>query len=99
MQTTKNQSRLPIYRLNPIQTKHPHKTCTCGACDSPKRKLPEGTRRLKIQPKYAQRVGYQEAFPVITLTGKWLQNFGFKCDSYVLISEKHGQLIIQLETE
>ncbi|MGF1924907.1 MAG: SymE family type I addiction module toxin [Bacteroidia bacterium] len=98
-QKNQNQSRGPISKLNSIQTKHPHKKCSCGASDLPKPKLPEGTRRLKIQPKYTQRVGYQEAFPVITLTGKWLQNFGFKCDSYVLITEKHGQLIIQLETE
>ncbi len=97
MRQTKNQS--PIVQLKPGQTKHPHKTCTCGACDPPKPKLPEGTRRLKIQPKYARRVGYEEAFPLITLTGKWLQDHGFKCDSYVLISKKQGQLIIKLETE
>ena len=99
MRQTKNQkAESPILKLIP-QTKHPHKTCTCGACDPPKPKLPKGIRRLKIQPKYTRRVGYQEAFPMIMLTGRWLQKQGFKCDSHVLIIEEREQLVIKLEQE
>ncbi len=99
MQNPKKLKESPILKLNPIQTKHPRKTCTCGACDPPKPKLAKGTRRLKIQPKYTRRVGYEEAFPLIMLTGRWLQDQGFKCDNYVIISEKKGQLTIKLEKE
>ncbi len=97
MQATKNQKETPT--LTAVQTKHPRKTCTCVACDPPKPKLPKGTRRLKIQPKYYQRLGHLKTFPSILLSGKWLQDQGFECDSYVIIAEKKGQLVIKLQKE
>ena len=91
--------KVATFWITPTQTKYPQKTCSCGALDPPKPMLAKGTRRLKIQPKYTRRVGYEEAFPLIILTGKWLQDQGFKTDNYVLIAEKKGQLIIKIEKE
>ena len=97
MRNPKNQSSASVLRTKAVQLKQPHKTCTCGACDPPKPKLPAGMRRLKIQQKFISRVRSSTEVPVITLAGEWLRKSGFEYENYITIIQKEGQLIINLE--
>jgi hypothetical protein len=83
-----------LQRLESIQ-----KRCKCGACQPPKPKLPPGTHRLKIQPKFVQRGLLPDTqVPQLLLAGEWLRRTGFECNNHVLITTDPGQLIIRLET-
>lgn len=55
-------------------------------------------RLIKIQPKFVERVRSSTLVPAIMLTGKWLEKLGFKDQNHVIITEKAGQLIINLDT-
>ncbi|TKC56605.1 type I toxin-antitoxin system SymE family toxin [Pedobacter hiemivivus] len=98
MRTQKNQTTTSIFRPKVDQVKQPNKTCTCGACDPPKPKLPAGMRRLKIQQKFITQVRSSTVVPMITLAGEWLRKSGFEYQSHIIIIEKEGQLIINLDT-
>lgn len=97
MRNPKNQSPASLLRPKVSQERQPHKTCTCGACDPPKPKLPAGMRRLKIQRKFVAQVRSSTIVPVITLAGEWLRNAGFEYQKHIIITENQGQLIINLE--
>ncbi|WP_133576475.1 SymE family type I addiction module toxin [Pedobacter metabolipauper] len=97
MQHLKLQNTISTHKIEAVQTRIPTKHCTCGSCDLPKPKLPIGTRRIKIQPKYIAGAKGGKLVPVIRLQGAWLRKTGFECDSYVIISKKKGQLIIQMD--
>jgi hypothetical protein len=60
-------------------------------------KLPSGTRRIKIQPRYVSRVGKNIFVPGLLLQGEWLRKLGFDCKQHVLIREESGGLVIRLE--
>lgn len=98
MRNPKNQTAASILRLKAEQVKQPNKTCTCGACDPPKAKLPAGMRRLKIQQKFVAQVRSSTIVPVITLAGEWLRKSGFEYQNHIIIIEKQGELIIKLDT-
>lgn len=97
MRTQKNQPTASVLRPKVDQVKQPNKTCTCGACDPPKPKLPAGMRRLKIQQKFVAQVRSSTLVPVITLSGEWLRKSGFEYQKHIIIIEKEGQLIIKLD--
>lgn len=97
MRHTKNQHSASLLRPKIEQVRQPHKTCTCGACDPPKPKLPAGMRRLKIQQKFVSRVRSTTVVPIITLAGEWLRKSGFEYQEHIIITESQGQLIINLE--
>lgn len=40
-----------------------------------------------------------ETIPVILLQGEWIRKLGFNVKDHVIVSEKKGQIIINLETE
>ena len=82
-----------------IQELQPNKTCKCGACESRKPKLPDGQRRLKIQPKHMQSTWSESIVPQILLQGEWLRKTGFEYNEHVIITQKKGKLIIELEKE
>ena len=98
MRHTKNQTTTSPLRSKVFQVKRANKTCTCGACEPPKPKLPAGMRRLKIQQKFVSRVRSSTVVPVITLAGEWLRKSGFEYENHIIIIEKAGQLIINLDT-
>jgi hypothetical protein len=77
------------------QELQPNKICKCGACEPRKPKLPRGMRRLKVYYK----AGYTETIPVILLQGEWIRKLGFNVKDHVIVSERKGQLIINLEAE
>jgi hypothetical protein len=85
--------------FNPNRQNHPrsptNKICTCGACEPRKSKLPSGMRRLKVYYK----AGCTETICVILLHGEWIRRLGFNVEDHVIVSEKKGQLIINLEAE
>lgn len=99
MRNPKNQTDASTLRPKVDQVKQPNKTCTCGACDPPKPKLPAGMRRLKIQQKFVAQVRSSTLVPVITLAGEWLRKSGFEYQKHIVVIEKKGQLIINLDTE
>lgn len=83
---------IALRRLDGIEKK-----CKCVACDPPKSKLAEGMRRIKVQPKYVERAGNNSYVPMIMLNDEWLRKKGFDCESFVIIEEEPGRLIIRLE--
>ncbi len=100
MRTLKKQKENVVQSLQPMpKASLRGKTCTCGACTPPKPKLPAGTRRLKIQPKFVQLTYSHTTVPLIMLTGAWLRKIGFESKSYVIIYEKEGELTIKLDKE
>ena len=79
----------------PIQQLQPNKTCTCGACEPPKPKLPEGMRRNTVSYLCPSRGG--GAVPFIRLSGKWLERAGFDIGGSVLVATENGKLTITFE--
>lgn len=55
-------------------------------------------RRLKIQQKFVAHVRSSTLVPVIMLAGEWLRKAGFEYRKHIIIIEKEGQLIINLDT-
>ncbi|HTN00042.1 MAG TPA: SymE family type I addiction module toxin [Pedobacter sp.] len=99
MQSTKSQKTACQRKPKIIQELQPNKICKCGACEPRKPKLPEGVRRLKIQPKHMQYTWTTSIVPQILLQGEWLRKTGFECNNNVIITQKKGKLIIELEKE
>jgi len=95
MRTTKKQTATPIPKYNPTQIKKPESHCTCGACYVPKTKMPDGVRRLKVYYKYVN----SKQVPVLLLQGEWIRKLGFDIQEHVIIQEKKGKLVINLEKE
>lgn len=95
MRHTKKQKVTSIPKYDPTQIKRPDSHCSCGACYVPKAKMPDGVRRLKVYYKYAN--GKQ--IPVVLFQGEWIRKLGFEIESHVIIHEKKGKLIINLEKE
>jgi len=95
MQDPKEKSQVSSRKPKIIQELQPNKICKCGACEPRKPKLPQGMRRLKVYYK----AGCTETIPVILLQGEWIRKLGFNVEDHVIVSEKKGQLIIDLETE
>lgn len=64
--------------------------------------LPMGMRRIKVQQKYIAKVRSSIRsstwVPVIILTGEWLRKSGFEYQNHIIVIEKKGQLIINLDT-
>lgn len=54
-------------------------------------------RRIKIQQKFVAQVRSLTTVPVIMLSGKWLEKLGFDYENHVIVMEKEGQLIINLD--
>ena len=98
MRSSKNQTTVSVKQPKIIQVKQPNRKCTCGACDPPKPMLPTGMRRIKVQQKFIAQVRSSTWVPVIILAGEWLRKSGFECQNHVIIIEKKGQLIINLDT-
>lgn len=82
-----------------IQELQPNKICKCGACEPRKPKLPNGQRRLKIQPKYTQSTWSESIVPQIMLQGKWLEQMGFECHEHVIVTTTQGKLVIEIDKE
>lgn len=51
-------------------------------------------RKLKIVPKYFSRRWKDAVFPEIRLAGKWLQDMGFKCGNFVVITQGENSITI-----
>jgi len=51
-------------------------------------------RKLKIVPKYFPRVWKDAVFPEIRLAGKWLQELGFQCGNFVVITQGESSITI-----
>ncbi|GAB1454060.1 hypothetical protein MASR2M47_41160 [Draconibacterium sp.] len=54
-------------------------------------------RIIKLQPNYRPRNDYNRTFsvvPKLTLTGKWLEEAGFKASKFVQVECRTNQLII-----
>lgn len=51
-------------------------------------------RKLKIVPKYFTRRWQDAVFPEIRLAGKWLQDMGFKCGNFVVITQGENSITI-----
>lgn len=98
MQSTKSQKTASTRKQKIIQELQPNKICKCGACE-PTKKLPDGQRRLKIQPKHMQSTWSSSIVPQILLQGEWLRKTGFEYHDHVIITQKKGKLIIELEKE
>ena len=90
MRTTKNKI---------VQELQPNKICKCGACEPARTKLPDGKRRLKIQPKHLQYTWATAIVPQILLQGEWLRKTGFESNQHVIITQNKGKLIRELEKE
>ncbi|WP_090997773.1 SymE family type I addiction module toxin [Pedobacter insulae] len=99
MQSTKSQKAASSSKPKIIQELQPNKICNCGACEPRKPKLPDVQRRLKIQPKYMKSTWKESIVPQILLQGEWLRKTGFEYDHHVIITQKKGKLIIELEKE
>jgi toxic protein SymE len=57
--------------------------------------MPNNTeRKLKIVPKYFSRRWKDAVFPEIRLAGKWLQDLGFKCGNFVVITQGENSITI-----
>jgi hypothetical protein len=65
------------------------------ACEPRQPELPKGTRRLEVYYK----AGFTETIPVIVQQEEWIRKLGFDIKNHVIVLEKKGQLIINLETE
>ncbi|MEJ5996451.1 hypothetical protein WG904_18630 [Pedobacter sp. Du54] len=101
MRVSKNQEVLGLIPKTKkiIQELQPNKICKCGACEPRKPKLPEGVRRLKIQPKHMQYTWATAVVPQILLQGEWLRKTCFEYNNNVIITQEEGKLIIELEKE
>jgi hypothetical protein len=106
MQSTKSQELGSIPTAKIIQEIQPNKTCICGACEPRKPKRTDGKRQLKVSSKLIvhQRAWVKEDsvydyVPQIRLEGQWLRNTGFESGQFVVITQKKGKLIIQIEKE
>lgn len=95
MRSSENQSNLQA-QPEITKTKQTNRNCTCGTVLS-KPKLPVGMRRIKIQQKFVAQVRSLTTVPVIMLSGKWLEKLGFDYENHVIVMEKEGQLIINLD--
>lgn len=51
-------------------------------------------RKLKIVPKHFARRWQDAVFPEIRLAGKWLQDIGFKCGKFVVITQGNNSITI-----
>lgn len=51
-------------------------------------------RKLKIVPKHFPRVWQDVVFPEIRLAGKWLQDLGFTCGNFVVITQSESSITI-----
>ena len=51
-------------------------------------------RKLKIVPKHFPRTWKDAVFPEIRLAGKWLQDLGFKCGNFVIITQGESTITI-----
>lgn len=56
--------------------------------------MPNKERKLKIVPKHFPRVWKDAVFPEIRLAGKWLQDLGFKCGNFVIITQGESSITI-----
>ncbi len=56
--------------------------------------MPNKERKLKIVPKYFPHVWKDAVFPEIKLAGKWLQDLGFKCGNFVVITQGESSITI-----
>lgn len=56
-------------------------------------------RTLKVLPKYFPRRWKEVVFPEIRLAGKWLQDLGFKCGSFVVITQSENSITITTMSE
>lgn len=99
MQKSKSQNEVSVRKPKIIQELQPRKICKCGACEPRKPELPEGRRRLKIQPKFMKSTWKESIVPQILLQGEWLRKTGFEYHDHVIITQKKGKLIIELEKE
>lgn len=88
-----------IQKSKIIQELQPNKICRCGACEPRKPKLPDDQRRLKIQPKHMQSTWSESIVPQLLLQGEWLRKTGFEYNDHVIITQRKGKLIIELEKE
>lgn len=61
--------------------------------------MPGKERKLKIVPKYFPRRWKDVVFPEIRLAGKWLQDLGFKCGNFVLITQGESSITITVLPE
>jgi len=57
--------------------------------------MPDGIRRLKVYYKYVNN----KQVPVLLLQGEWIRKLGFDIEEHVIIREKKGKLLINLEKE
>ncbi len=99
MQDPKEKSQDSVRKPKIFQKLQPNKICKCGACEPRKPKLPDGIRRLKIQPKHVQYTWTTAIVPQILLQGEWLRKTGFEYNEHVIITHENGKLIIELEKE
>jgi cell division inhibitor SulA len=90
MPNQKNSNAVSTRKPKTIQQLQPNKTCKCGACEPIK-------RRLKIQPKQIQHTWSNSIVPQILLQGEWLRKTGFEYNEHVIITQKKGKLIIEIE--
>lgn len=56
--------------------------------------MPGKERKLKIVPKYFPRRWKDVVFPEIRLSGKWLQDLGFTCGNFVVITQGESSITI-----
>lgn len=62
--------------------------------------MPNKERKLKILPKPFPRACHKYViFPEIRLAGKWLQDLGFNCGSFVTIAQEGNTLTITILPE
>jgi len=54
----------------------------------------EKVRRKKVYSKYRDRTYDRIKVPEIRLEGKWLEKFGFKKDSQIIIQPEQNKLTI-----
>lgn len=99
MQDPKEKPKVSVRKPKIIQELQPNKICKCGACEPRKPKLPDGIRRLKIQPKHMQYTWATAIVPQILLQGEWLRKMGFEYNEHVIITQQKGKLIIEIEKE
>lgn len=71
MRSPKNLNAVSVRQPKIIQELQPNKICKCGACEPRKPKLPDGQRRLKIQPKHMQSTWSVSIVPQILLQREW----------------------------
>ena len=84
-------------RTLPKKAHRKHASCTCGACEPPKPKLPNGMRRNTVS--YLCPSGGGGAVPFIRLSGKWLEKAGFDIGGSILVATENGKLTITFEKE